>query len=213
MSIFTGKNGYSSGVEWHRRSLKALGGDAALYDYDTRLLPDDPILKWLKQQLAGTSLRILEIGAGFGRWAVGLQGLYSSYTGVDVVLERVAHAAWLRGGLPNATFLYVENEWNLGCRFDVVLSVTVLQHLLMPQAAMLLRSIERHLVPGGVALLAEWRIMDDTLAAAEAAYAAPTCPSHMIPKPLGMLMGFAPSLEWSGSNGQWLLRKTEDTRK
>jgi len=210
MSIFTGKDGYNSDRLWKERSARALTTDAELYNYDSQLLPDDQIYGWLRRQLVKFKAlpTMLEIGSGFGRWAKALHAVCDSYVGVDVVPARVAHTAEKLKYLSDTEFRLVSGEWDLARRFDVILSITVLQHLLMPEAAAELRAIERHLAPGGVALLAEWRIDDITLAEAERRYADPSCPSHMIPKPLGMLKSYAPTLDWfEDGAGYWILRR------
>lgn len=210
MSIFTGKDGYNSDRMWKERSARALNSDAELYDYDSRLLPDDPIYMWLKKKFIQQSTypNVLEIGCGFGRWAKALHAVCASYVGVDVVPARVDYTTKRLQYLSDTEFRLVSGEWDLGRKFDVVLSITVLQHLLIPEAAVELRAIERHLAPGGEALLAEWRIDDITLAEAERRYAVPGCPAHMIPKPLGMLKSYAPTLDWfEDGPGYWILRR------
>lgn len=206
--IYTGKDGYNSDRLWNERSRNALNHNPELYDYDTRLDANDQILCWLRQEFAKLDKpSVLEIGAGFGRWADGLKKFYSTFTGVDIVTERVIHARKIRAGIPNAHFELVSGVWNLGRKFDVVLSITVIQHLLMPQAIEILQAIERHLAPGGVALLAEWAIADITLEQAEAWYAKPEQCNHMIPKPLSLLKVATPDLEWSGKTGAYVLRR------
>jgi 2-polyprenyl-3-methyl-5-hydroxy-6-metoxy-1,4-benzoquinol methylase len=164
----------------------------------------------LKSKLAElpTNPDVLEIGAGFGKWAEALKGLYASFTGVDVTLARIEHAKKIRGG-PNVSFHHIPTpDWNLGRKFPVVLSITVIQHLLMPQAIDVLKGIERHLAPGGTAILAEGRIYDITLAEAEARYRDSANAAHMIPKPLALLKEAVPELRWyQESGGKFLLTR------
>jgi 2-polyprenyl-3-methyl-5-hydroxy-6-metoxy-1,4-benzoquinol methylase len=209
VSIYRGKNGYDSARLWNARSQQALQERGELYVYDTRLDSNDQIFLWLQSEFAKLPSKpdMLEIGAGFGRWAEAFQDTYNSFTGVDIVEARVQHAKELHAHLQRATFQLIGPAWDLGRTFDVVLSITVIQHLLMPEAVDILRSIERHLAPGGVAYLAEWRIPDVSLLEAEALYRKETTPSHMIPKPLGLLRDAVPSLQWTGSEGRFILRR------
>jgi SAM-dependent methyltransferase len=207
MSIFTGKNGYNSISEWTSRSEQALRTRGELYTYDLGLNDKSPCVEWIKTQLQRRSKPdVLEVGSGFGKWAKVLDGYYKTYTGLEVVTARVAHSRKLYGS-PTVTFECLTPHIKLDRLFNVILSVTVIQHVTVPEAIGLLRVIERHLAPGGQALLAEWRIWDITVAEAEARYADPSCSAHMIPKPLGYLQNAVPELVWSGDNGCFVLRR------
>src|SRR5690242_16496709 len=130
MSIFTGKNGYSSDAMWRERSDVALLKKNGLYEYEagTNDGPDAAIA-WLRHKLGNLKQKpfVLEIGSGFGGWAVKLEGLYETYLGAEPQYERFIHSLRLRGGLPNVSFCHIPNgEWDLSQCFDVVLLVTVL---------------------------------------------------------------------------------------
>jgi 2-polyprenyl-3-methyl-5-hydroxy-6-metoxy-1,4-benzoquinol methylase len=208
MSIFTGKNGYNSISEWTSRSEQALRTRGELYTYDLGLEDKSPCVDWIKNTLLryGSKPDVLEVGSGFGKWAKVLDGYYNTFTGLEAVAARVEHSQKLYGS-PTVTFENLSPDTNLGRLFEVILSVTVIQHVTVPEAVGLLRVIERHLAPGGQALLAEWRIWDISVGAAEERYAEPSCSAHMIPKPLGYLQNAVPELSWSGDNGCFVLRR------
>lgn len=201
MSIHTGKDGYDSLTMWTERSAKALADKSGpLYAYDANTGYDETV-PWLRGKLAAMNKpRVLEIGSGFGRWAGVLRDLYGSFTGVDVVPSRVKHAQEL---YPDVKFRLIEQgkPWDLGERFDVVMSITVIQHVTLPLAEDIVRHIAQHLRVGGVALLAEGRLWDIDEAEAEARYADGKTAAHMIPKPISALRAAAPELAWTIEGG------------
>jgi len=113
--------------------------------------------RWLRVP-PGT--RVLDVGCGIGRWSRLLAARGASVTGIDVSptmiaeARRRASAGSLRG---QCRFLVQDlAALQAGERFDLVLSVTVLQHIL--DAAALRASLERlveHLDEDGVLILLE----------------------------------------------------------
>jgi SAM-dependent methyltransferase len=96
-----------------------------------------------------------EIGAGYGR----LVGVLSEFADQVVAVEREPHLA--REGarlLPAVRFVQVESLTALpleAAGFDVVLTFTVLQHLVDPVAQEAAREIGRIMRPGGHLLICE----------------------------------------------------------
>lgn len=212
MNIYTGKDGYNSAQLWAERSRSALDERGTLYAYDVRGT-ESPNAKenadWIKTELAKHSWppAVLEIGSGFGKWAGELRGQYSEFVGAEIIPERVRHARELYAGEP-VSFYRIENPtWDIGIKFPVVLVITVIQHLLVPDAIDVLQGVARHLQPGGVAL-----IIDDCIfpgmeeAEANQRYGS-ACAAHMIPKPLSILQAAAPELTWEQKgNNKFVVR-------
>lgn len=220
MSIFTGKNGYNSSQSWAERSDVERLKRSGKYEYETGLNDGpDPVTSWLRDKIIQLPLRstypdgqcqpdILEVGSGFGGWSEKLAGLYHSFTGAEVMEERVNHARLIRTR-PNVSFHHITDpDFDLGRKFDVVISITVIQHLPMPLAINCLKAISRHLRPDGVAFMSEGRIYDCTVEQAEAIYADEKVAAHMIAKPIGVLQEAVPDLIWEREGGiRFILRK------
>jgi 2-polyprenyl-3-methyl-5-hydroxy-6-metoxy-1,4-benzoquinol methylase len=113
--------------------------------------------RWLRVP-PGT--RVLDVGCGVGRWSRQLAARGAQLTGIDLSptmiaeAERRAAAAGLAG---RCRFLVQDlASLDAGDRFDLVLSVTVLQHILEPAAVRAaLQRMVAHLAPGGVLILLE----------------------------------------------------------
>ncbi|HXA93333.1 MAG TPA: class I SAM-dependent methyltransferase [Steroidobacteraceae bacterium] len=112
---------------------------------------------WLR---VGSATRVLDVGCGVGRWSRLLAARGAQVTGVDLsptmIAESQRRAA--AAGLTNRCRFVVQDtaHLHLDQRFDLVLGVTVLQHIL--DAAALrsaLQSIRSHLAPGGRIVLLE----------------------------------------------------------
>ena len=104
--------------------------------------------------------RVLDVGCGVGRWSRLLAAKGARVTGVDLSPTMIAQAK-LRAaeeGVADRCQFRVQDLSGLdvGEQFDVVLGVTVLQHILEPE---LLRAAVRrmtaHLAPGGRMILLE----------------------------------------------------------
>lgn len=201
MTIRVAKGGYDNPSDFVNRTAKALSnknGQLFLSDAGD-VNPDNPALKWFHSELAACEHKptILEIGSGYGRWATALNGLYSSYVGVDITPERVAYAK-ANHESDIAKFHCIDSNWSLGSTFDVIITINVIQHLTLPVATELVKKIEEHLIPGtGRALLYEAQLGWYSEKEAEEMYAQSNCPVHMIPKPIPLINSETPNLTWS----------------
>lgn len=191
---------------WIDRTRETLAqGHGVVYDRDYELwtLASDRVA-WVREQLkVDTPPDVLEIGCGFGRWSAALKGRYASYMGVDIVPERIEWAT-LDWGSETASFQLVsaDGDWSIEGVFDVVMLVTVIQHLPLAPACEVLRTARSHLAHGGKILLVEWQIHD--LPPEEVAEIGH--PEHMIPKPMSVLQEAIPDLVWSGKAGEYILQ-------
>jgi SAM-dependent methyltransferase len=112
---------------------------------------------WLRVD-AGT--RVLDVGCGVGRWSRLLAARGAEVTGVDLSptmigeARRRAAAAGLEG---RCRFLVQDSAaLDAGGPFDLVLGVTVLQHILDPHALRAaVERIARHVAPAGRIVLLE----------------------------------------------------------
>ena len=112
---------------------------------------------WLKVD-AGT--RVLDVGCGIGRWSRLLAARGAVVTGVDLSPTMIAQAQQRAAaeGIAERCRFEVQDVSNLdvGERFDLVLGVTVLQHILDTGALRAaLAAMARHLAPGGRMILLE----------------------------------------------------------
>jgi 2-polyprenyl-3-methyl-5-hydroxy-6-metoxy-1,4-benzoquinol methylase len=105
---------------------------------------------------AGTE--VLDLGCGIGRWSRQLARRGAHVVGVDLAPSMIEEARRRspRGALPIDYYVDDLRTLDLGRIFDLVLAVTVLQHILddgeFTRAA---KNIARHLAPGGRAVLLE----------------------------------------------------------
>jgi 2-polyprenyl-3-methyl-5-hydroxy-6-metoxy-1,4-benzoquinol methylase len=112
---------------------------------------------WLRVR-PGTS--VLDVGCGVGRWCRELAARGARVTGVDfsptMIAEARRRAAEL-GVLERCRFLVQDlAHLDAGEKFELVLSVTVLQHVLEPQALRAaLQRLAAHLAEGGTLILLE----------------------------------------------------------
>jgi SAM-dependent methyltransferase len=104
--------------------------------------------------------RVLDVGCGVGRWSRLLASRGARVTGVDISPTMIEEARRRAAHLGLAERCRFETqhlaELNVGERFDLVLAVTVLQHILDPIAlrASFRRMVE-HLAPGGRMVILE----------------------------------------------------------
>ena len=112
---------------------------------------------WLRVR-PGTS--VLDVGCGVGRWCRELARRGARVTGVDFSPTMIAEArrrAAARGVLARCRFLVQDlAHLDAGEKFDLVLGVTVLQHILEPQALRAaVRRLADHLSEAGRLVLLE----------------------------------------------------------
>jgi ubiquinone/menaquinone biosynthesis C-methylase UbiE len=114
-------------------------------------------LKAFERLLCGESFAgsdVLDVGTGTGRWARWYAASGANVTGIDLEEERLARAATLGGG-PRYLNMSAASLDFPDASFDVVNSVTVLQHI--PDATRLraIAELSRVLRPGGRAVIFE----------------------------------------------------------
>lgn len=112
---------------------------------------------WLK---VDPRTRVLDVGCGVGRWSRLLASRGATVTGVDLSPTMIAEAARraAAGGLAGRCRFLVQDSAALevGGSFDLILCVTVLQHMLDPVALRsALRRMARHLAPQGRLIVLE----------------------------------------------------------
>ena len=198
---------------WTERTRKLLDtGNPALVHRDRSLDVDAATLGWLRAQLNERPQKptVLEVGCGFGRWAKLLRRSYSQYIGVDIVQARIDAALAAYDDIA-LDFMVVaaDGTWDVQAPrgvipVDVVMSITVLQHLNFDTTVRVLKSMSRHLKPGGLALLTEWRLFDKPQAELQQ-----THELHMFPKSIQALRVAVPEFSWSGRQGRFVLEKRE----
>jgi 2-polyprenyl-3-methyl-5-hydroxy-6-metoxy-1,4-benzoquinol methylase len=112
---------------------------------------------WLR---IGPGARVLDVGCGVGRWSRLLASRGADVTGVDLSPTMIAEARRraARSGLASRCRFLVQDLAHLdaGGPYDLVLGVTVLQHILDPEA--LCAAVQRltaHLAPNGRLVLLE----------------------------------------------------------
>ncbi len=107
---------------------------------------------------AGT--RVLDVGCGVGRWSSLLAGRGAQVTGIDLSPTMIAEAkrrAQTQGVQDRCRFLVQDlAQLDAGETFDLIIGVTVLQHILDPQALQAaIQRMSEHLAPGGQMVLLE----------------------------------------------------------
>jgi SAM-dependent methyltransferase len=112
---------------------------------------------WLK---VSPGTRVLDVGCGIGRWSRLLAARGADVTGVDLSPTMIAQAQQraAAAGVSDRCRFQVQDlsKLDVGGRFDLVLGVTVLQHILEPDALRAaLMAMTAHLGPGGRMILLE----------------------------------------------------------
>jgi SAM-dependent methyltransferase len=114
------------------------------------------LLRWLLRDSDLEGWEVLDAGCGTGQRLLGLASEYprARFTGVDVseasldIARRIAE----KHGIANTRFERADlMQLALGRRFDLCVSTGVIHHLASPEQG--LAALQRHLAPGGVALL------------------------------------------------------------
>ena len=141
------------------RGLRAVCsyGMPAFYNEYIHLVQASALGPWLR---VPAGLRVLEVGCGVGRWSRRLAASGAQVTGIDLAPAMLAEArrrALAEGVANRCEFLQCDaSELSLERRFDLILCVTVLQHIL--DAERMQTALDRmsaHLAPGGRIVLLE----------------------------------------------------------
>ena len=132
-------------------------GMPAFYNRVVDLCQRLALAPWLRVR-PGT--RVLDVGCGVGRWCRELAARGARVTGVDFSPTMIAEArrrAAEQGVLEHCRFLVQDlAQLDAGEKFDLVLSVTVLQHILEPQALRAaVQALAAHLGEAGTLILLE----------------------------------------------------------
>lgn len=200
--IRTGKDNYSSYEEFDTRTRLVLQNESELLtNRDLTEYPvNHPTVLWLNGLVQGYTL---EYGCGFGRLSHVFKHC-TEYVGVDIIPDRITHANKVYGN--EHVKFYLLNECPnviTNCAF----SVTVLQHLTLPQTIEALNFIHKHLQEGGLLFLWEACLLDITEEEANKLYSDTFYPQHMIPKPLSILIKET-NFSWNHLGGeQFILTK------
>jgi len=159
---------YQPGAYWEDRAQRFAGDRAGLaavcaygmpefYNRAIHLEQWVALRPWLKVK-PGT--RVLDVGCGVGRWSRQLAARGAEVMGVDLsptMIEQARQRAVSDGVADRCRFRVQDlSNLNVGERFDLVLGVTVLQHILDPKLLRrALQAMTAHLVPGGRMILLE----------------------------------------------------------
>lgn len=114
----------------------------------------------LRSYIPGTGASLLDLGCGVGRWSRLAANRGARVVGVDLsptMIEEATRRAAVDGVAQRCAFFTSDlSSFDLGRRFDRILGVTVLQHILSPEPFHdAVANIRRHLAPGGRAILLE----------------------------------------------------------
>jgi SAM-dependent methyltransferase len=129
----------------------------AFYNRAIHLTQRLALAPWLR---VAPGMRVLDVGCGVGRWSRLLAARGAQVTGVDLSPTMIAQATrrTAAAGLsPRCRFLVQDSSaLDVGEEFDLVLGVTVLQHILDPDALRAaVRRMARHVVRSGRMVLLE----------------------------------------------------------
>jgi 2-polyprenyl-3-methyl-5-hydroxy-6-metoxy-1,4-benzoquinol methylase len=132
-------------------------GMPAFYNHYIEYCQRRALLSWLPWVAPGSSTA-LDVGCGVGRWSLELAERGHEVTGIDLspfMIERARTSAAAAG----ARCSFVVGDaigLQLGRTFDLIVCVTVLQHILDPaQARAAIVRLAAHLAPGGTLVLLE----------------------------------------------------------
>lgn len=126
-----------------------------LYNFAIDLCQRRALAPWIRRVRGGTAL---DVGCGVGRWSLRLAALGRQVVGVDLspfMIERATHRSRERG--LTATFLMGDIQHiRVGRQFDLILCVTVLQHIVdANEAARTIANLAEHLSADGELVLLE----------------------------------------------------------
>ena len=144
-------------TEGHGLAAVCSYGMPELYNRAIQLEQRLALRPWLR---ITPGCRVLDIGCGVGRWSRLLAGRGAEVTGIDLsptMIEEAERRAAQAGVAGRCTFQVQDvSDLRVGGQFDVVLAVTVLQHILDPaglRAAV--TAMSQRLAPGGRIVLLE----------------------------------------------------------
>jgi SAM-dependent methyltransferase len=159
---------YRPGVYWEERARRFAGegeglaavcayGMPGFYNRAIHLTQRMALARWLRIE---PGMRVLDVGCGVGRWSRLLAARGAQVTGVDLSPTMIGEARRRAAGAGLAErcrFLVQDSAaLDLEGQFDLVLGVTVLQHILDPQALRAaVQRITRHVAPSGRIVLLE----------------------------------------------------------
>lgn len=159
---------YSPATYWEQRARRFAaegGGLAAVCSYGMPAFYNRAIHREQCRALAPwlavpPGARVLDVGCGVGRWSCRLAARGALVTGVDLSPTMIAQArrrAQEAGVAARCRFRVADlAALDLSQHFDLVLGVTVLQHILDPRAlAAAMRAMGAHLAPRGRMVLLE----------------------------------------------------------
>jgi len=137
-------------------------GMPAFYNRAIAFTQRRALMPWLRgagrRSGAGPRATALDVGCGVGRWSVELARHGYHVMGVDLSSNMIERAQERAAALNvDCEFITADAaQLQLGRRFDVVLCVTVLQHILDPCAArQAIGALAAHVAPGGRLVLLE----------------------------------------------------------
>jgi 2-polyprenyl-3-methyl-5-hydroxy-6-metoxy-1,4-benzoquinol methylase len=159
---------YLPGVYWEDRArLFAREGEGlaavcsygmpAFYNKVIDICQSRALMPWLRSV---RGLRVLDVGCGVGRWSRRLARRGALVTGIDLSPTMIAEAKRRAAEECVSARCRFETQdlsaLDAGDRFDLVIGVTVLQHILDPAALEeAVRRMVAHLAPGGRMVLLE----------------------------------------------------------
>ncbi len=132
-------------------------GRRTFYNHYIELTQRRALAPWLTRTVAGAKTA-LDLGCGVGRWTVPLAQRGYDVTGVDLSPSMIeqARARFCAKKLRSTLVVGDATTLSLDRRFELILCVTVLQHILEPsQARAAIARLATHLAPHGELVLLE----------------------------------------------------------